>query len=127
MERKTSMSVRVTEWVDYDDIDPSLEDVGSIGGFFENGMRWKDYINEFGENLRPYYQAIRNSVLETNKRICGDQHQNHDDGVPKFSDGCVATFTMRGWGDLMAAIWSEEEDEDYSYMDFYMRTIQIGQ
>jgi hypothetical protein len=32
----------------------------------------------------------------------------------------VATFSYRGWGDIMAAIWSEEENKDYNYMDFYM-------
>ena len=40
--------------------------------------------------------------------------------MPLFSDGKVATFSFRGWGDLMAAIWSEAEDKDYGYMDFYM-------
>jgi hypothetical protein len=29
-------------------------------------------------------------------------------------------MTFRAWGDFMDAVWSEEEDRDMSYMDFYM-------
>jgi hypothetical protein len=51
--------------------------------------------------------------------MTGQEHQ-YNSGVPVFSDGKVATYTYRGWGDLMAAIWATEEDKDYHYMDFYM-------
>ena len=50
----------------------------------------------------------------------GDWHQNDPKGVPVFNDGTVAMFSFRAWGDLMAALWAEHEDCDYSYMDFYM-------
>jgi hypothetical protein len=36
-----------------------------------------------------------------------------------FSDGSVATFSLRGWGDLLAAVYSERDNKDYCYMDFY--------
>ena len=48
------------------------------------------------------------------------EHQNDDHGVPKSDDDTVGLFSFRSWGDLMAAIWSEEEDKDYDYLNFYM-------
>lgn len=96
---------------------------GGMGGWFNwngKGQRWKDYIDVWNEISIPYLEAIRRAVLKNKIRITGDLHQYNSDGVPLFNDGTVATFSFRGWGDLMAAIWSEAEDKDYNYMDFYM-------
>lgn len=41
-----------------------------------------------------------------------------DCGCPVFSDGTVSRMSFRAWGDFMAAVWSEEEDKDYCYVDF---------
>ena len=85
----------------------------------------KDYLQECGEDEIQYVEAIRESVLEKNIRYTGDEHQEEPDGVPLFEDVTVALFSYRGWGDLMAAIWSEKEDKDYSYMDFYCKRLGI--
>lgn len=73
-----------------------------LGGWFEHGHRWKDYINRFENKTKPYLEAIRREVI---------------------GGGCVEfakeEFTDRAWADLMAAIWAEEEDRDYGYVDFW--------
>lgn len=82
-------------------------------------MRWQDYIDVFEPDVHKYAEALRKSIVENNVRATGSDHQNVDGLAPIFSDGTSATFSYRGWGDLMAAVWSEEEDKDYCYMDFY--------
>jgi hypothetical protein len=92
-----------------------------MGGFFKKGMRWPDYLEQIKEyNVDPaYFERIREAVLATGLRQTGDFHQNSEEGCPVFDDGTSGTFSMRAWGDLMAAIWSTAEDKDYEYMDFY--------
>jgi hypothetical protein len=115
--------MKVKEWIAYDEMGDRKQSVGWMGGFFNwetKGMRWKDYLAHFDPAVHPYLEAIRESVLE--HKICfgGDVHQQHPEGVPLFEDDTVAHFTYRAWGDLMAAIWSEAHDTDYTYMTFYM-------
>ena len=93
--------------------------IGWWGGFVENGMRWKDYLEAFNEKVHPYLEAARKSAVENNIRATGEQHQ-YDGITPVFSDGSIFSMTFRAWGDFMAAVWSEEEDKDMSYMDFYV-------
>jgi len=116
--------MKVKEWIAYIDIEEYKEaPCGGMGDWFnwkEKGQRWKDYIELCEPEAVPYLEAIRSSVLEKKLKITGQQHQFIENGVPLFEDNTVALFTFRGWGDLMAAIWSEEEDIDYDYMDFYM-------
>jgi hypothetical protein len=50
--------------------------------------------------------------------VTGAEHQ-HQGITPVFSDGRHFAMTFRAWGDFMAAVWSEEEDRNMSYMDFY--------
>jgi hypothetical protein len=49
--------------------------------------------------------------------------QREVEGVPVFEDETISTFSYRAWGDLLSAIWSEEENKDYNYMAFYMSCI----
>ena len=94
--------------------------VDLMGGFFSPGMRWKDYISVMAKCHKKYLNAIRRYVLHNELKYGGDDHQTSEYGVPQFTDGKVASFSYRAWGDLMAAIWSTEENKDYGYMDFYM-------
>lgn len=111
--------MKVAKWIPYKESENYTESVGGLGGFFKNGMRWKDFIESFTNETKPYFEAIRTDVIEKGLRLNGDQHQYSDSGVPLFEDNTVGKFSYRAWGDLMAAIWSEQEDKDYSYMDFY--------
>jgi len=93
-----------------------------MGGFFDKGMRWKDYVKAVLEQhwSLERAEALRKSIIENNIRRGGDWHQYDDEGTPIFSDGTCCTLTFRAWGDLLAAIWSTEDNIDYGYMDFYL-------
>ena len=110
--------MKVKEWTSYDRAQEFECGIGGWGGWFENGMRWKDYIEEFDDDKQPYHEAIKDSVIANSSRLTGMEHQNDDHGVPKFDDDTVGLFSFRSWGDLMAPIWSEEEDKDYGYLNF---------
>ena len=116
--------MKVEKWISYREAQDLPEaPIGGLGGWFnwrEKGQRWQDYLDDWNEEVYPYLEAFRESVLELQIRFCGDYHQSGRDGVPLFDDGTVATFSYRGWGDIMAAIWSEEDGIDYNYMAFYM-------
>ena len=93
---------------------------GGMGGFFDNGMRWKDYLKIWKEEYHSDLENLRTAIVENKIRFTGEQHQNGTQSCPVFTDGTCATYSYRAWGDLMAAVWSEHDDEDYSYMSFYM-------
>ena len=114
---------KVIAWISYDNSRDKEEAVGGLGGYFnfhKGGMRWKDYINNWSDKGKSYIEAIRESVLERGSLMTGAEHQGSLNGVPLFDDGKIGSFSYRAWGDLMAAIWSEAENKDYNYMDFYM-------
>ena len=114
--------MKVIDWLNTEEITETMPvSIGGLGGWFNwesKGMRWKDYIESRSKEVVPYAEAIRESVLRYGFKFGGDDHQNYY--IPLFEDGTIGCFGYRSWGDLMAAIWSEEEDKDYSYMDFYM-------
>ncbi len=100
-----------------------LEEIGlgGMGGFFENGMRWEDYLAIYKPEAHELLEQLRQGIIDNKVRCTGDQHQHTDyPSVPVFPNGKVATYSYRAWGDLMAAIWSTEENVDYNYMSFYM-------
>ncbi len=111
--------MKVVEWTNYDD--EREDSFGSLGGFFEDGMRWKDYIAGLNKEGKVLAEALRQEIVAKEIRRGGFWHQcqsGNDDGVPVFSDNTVARFSMRAWGDLLAAVWAEEEDKDYNYCLF---------
>lgn len=110
--------IEVVEWTGYERASQRKDSIGGMGGFFEEGRRWRDYIEIWKDRAKPYAEAIRRAVLKERLRTTGWQHQ--EGMAPVFSDGTAGTFSYRAWGDLMAAIWAEEEDKDYHYMEFYM-------
>ena len=113
--------MQVENWVDFDDVpEERANELGWMGGFFSNGNRWKDYIENFDGEAVPYLEAVRADIIANARRFSGDAHQHQPGGVPVFSDGKFMRLSFRAWGDLMAAVWSEQENKDYNYMDFYM-------
>lgn len=65
-----------------------------------------------------YRDAIARVVTTEGLRSPGDIHQRSR--TPVFSDGTVWSDTFRGWGALMAEIWSKADGKEYHYMDSYM-------
>lgn len=119
--------MKVINWIDYpkDDIElkglKENEFVGGMGGWFGFSERntWEDYINVQSEESKPYYEALREEIISKNIQLTGDRHQHGKKGVPLFEDNTYATFSYRGWGDLMAAIHTTKE-KPLNYMDYYM-------
>lgn len=122
-----SIIPRVAGWHGYesamDEKRPENQFVGGMGGWFKPGMRWRDLIKAAPKESAPWFEALRSAVLFSDIRHGGDWHQDSEFSVPMFDGGTVALFTYRCWGDVMAAIWSTQEDRDYSYMDFYMESM----
>jgi hypothetical protein len=87
--------------------------------FFQKGMRWKDYIDIFKEEAHEKLEYYRKYIVDNEIKCTWEEQQNWYECLPLFDDGTSAMFSMRAWWDLMAAIWSEEENKDYCYMDFY--------
>ena len=69
--------IEVVKWVHYDEAD-AMVDRGAMGGWFNNGHRWKDCAKEYPPETMVYYEAIRRSVIANNIRINGG-------GSTKFS------------------------------------------
>ena len=117
----TKQEITVVAWVSEDDVDCDGDDaITWFGGYFVPPMRWEDYLDNTGDSQKPYVEAVRKSVVENKIFLCGDEHQNNHDSIPEFNDGKFLALSMRAWGDLMAAIWAEERDRDYHYLEFYM-------
>lgn len=113
--------IYVKDWISYKEAKENgyKEFIGEICRSFDNGMRGqKDYFDCINEDSKIYYEELRKSIIQNKIKISGRQHQE-EDYIPLFSDNTVGVFSLRAWGGLMAAVWSEEENKDYSYMDFY--------
>lgn len=116
--------MKVVKMIPYDQaaliVEKHGQTIGGFGGFFDQGMRWKDYVCLFtGEGIERV-EALRRYIIDNKIKQGGDWHQSDVHGAPLFSDGKAATYSFRAWGDLLAAVWSEKEDKNYSYMSFYM-------
>lgn len=102
----------VVDWISYDEAEKRETSIGGLGGSFQFGDRWEDLYDEPDE----YADALRAAIIRDNIRHGGDWHQ--DCGCPVFSDGTVGSFSMRAWGDFLAAVWSSHDDVHYGYTDF---------
>lgn len=103
---------------------PEHPTIGGLGGFFQLGMRWTDYLEQCAPPIDSEgaldLEILRKTIIKQHIKCTGREHQSDiEPYVPLFEDGTVATFSYRAWGDLMAAVWSSEEEKDYCYMDFY--------
>jgi hypothetical protein len=119
--------LKINDWVQWSDTHEEAP-IGGMGGWFNSGK--VHHNDNHGHTLQTYkdvcvnkdgaehFRVLRKAIIEHGIRRGGDWHQ--EEGVPLFSDGTVAQFSYRAWGDLLAAIWSEEDGEEYTYMDFYM-------
>ena len=114
------MTLTVTDWIAWDDAEGKPEaPIGGFGGYFEDGMRWPDlHLARL-----PHALALRDAIIAQDIKRAGDWHQS--EGVPLFSDGTVAMFSCRAWGDFLAAVWSTELGIDLNYMAFYWGEVSL--
>ena len=94
--------------------------MGGYFGFNKVMDGQKDYFDDIKQEYKKYFEALRKEIIQKKLVIDGSMHDKNY--VPVFSDGKVGHFTYRGWGDLMAAIWTDKLKENFSYMDFYVFT-----
>ena len=66
-----------------------------------------------------YVNVIIDELQKNRYYFSGEVHQNAPFGVPVFSDGTCFRASMRAWGLIMTMAHSDEDDQ-YTYMDFYM-------
>jgi hypothetical protein len=114
--------LKIVKWITNEEAQDKGENgLGGMGGFFENGMRWKDYKEQYVDEVYPMLETLRKSIIKNRIYWTGKAMQNNGyKTVPLWSNGKVDTYSWRAWGDLMAAVWSEEDNTDYDYMSFYM-------
>jgi hypothetical protein len=120
MKNTNRQDIKVVKWIAYNDVTKDMKkSIGGMGGWFKEGLRWKDYIENLKPEVVPYAEAIR-EAFKDKKPFGGDHHQDAPDGVPVFSDGTYGSFSYRAWGDIMAAIQTSKDNKDHHYMDYYM-------
>ncbi len=112
--------MKVIKWISYDEASKHEHSIGGMGGWFKEGHRWNDLAEGLDDKHKAYYEALRASIIENKIKGGGDWHQDDAEGVPLFEDNTVGTFSYRAWGDLLAAVWSTEENRDSHYMEFYI-------
>lgn len=133
--------MRVIDWISYAGTENKKDSLGGWGGWFNASMLgtagdagrevtgerhtsgtspWDEYVESTTttEKEAAYAEALRKSIVQHDVRYGGFWHQYSENGVPLFEDGTVATFSMRAWGDLLAAIWSDVDGKPYCYADF---------
>ena len=110
--------MKIESWTSWDKAD-ALGGLKTMGGY-PRLRTWDEYKLTWCEGEHDRLEALREEILQQGLRTSGEHHQNAENGAPVFSDGTAASFSMRAWGDLMAAIWHSETGEDCIYMDFYL-------
>lgn len=116
---------KIVKWITESDAAGKEDNnLGGLGGWFgcdKKGQRWPDYVNAYKEEVHQMLEELRKGIIENNVRWTGQEKQDNDyNTVPLWDDGSVTFYSWRGWGDLMAAVWSTQDNKDYSYLDFYM-------
>lgn len=107
--------MRVVRWIPYSEAKGIEEAVGGAGGI-DKPLSREDFLETWNPETHPYIEAIW-AALDECGAMSGQAHQER--GCPVFDDGKVATFSMRGWGDLVAA-WhnSRRPGEPRTYIHY---------
>ena len=105
--------IKVVGWESYEESAARPEAVGGGGGIMQ-AFTEELLLDMWEDGAKPYIKAIFRALDETGP-ICGSDHQS--ERCPIFSDGLGASFSMRGWGDIVAAWWNTRfpagEMQDY--------------
>ena len=127
-------NMKIEKWIKYEEAEGKEENgLGGSGGWFGydemnrdaagrwtmSRGRWPDYLDHFEPKVRSMLEELYQSIVANRIRCTGEEHQHGAVAVPLWDNGKVDTYSMRAWGDLMAAVWSTEDNKDYGYMDFY--------
>ena len=103
-----SKKIYVKKWISWD----GSSELDTVHGELKSGNK--------------YYDALKEEFYGTGMKYSGEYHQHSGKGVPLFSDGTVCRRSYRAWGAIMARIWTELDEVNYKYMDFYMPSRSEG-
>ena len=89
-------------------------------------VAWVEFDNEYPTkrinqgNIHEVLDAIKQNIIENNYMFSGEEHQNALTGAPLFNDGTCFRASMRCFGSIMSSIYCKENENEMSYMEFYM-------
>lgn len=111
------MTITVDHWLSFDEAKalnlPAA--VHSMGGI-DASLTRAQYLADFYPAAHPYIEAIWRALDDVGV-ISGAAHQ--EIRTPVFSDGTTGAFSMRAWGDLVAAWWNDRHpDALTNYCEF---------
>ena len=101
--------------ISYKDREVSKENDKTIMGGDPSSPSWKEYLNGWKKEDRPYVVGIRKAIKEAGilGKVAGEMA---NDTWFEAEDGVRFGFSWRAWGDLMQAIVNKNE----GYMSYYM-------
>jgi hypothetical protein len=98
-------SLEIVSWHGEGDVgqdDPLVR--GGVGGIDRHDPPWDEYLASWLDPAdRARLTRLKAHLVEHGNKRGGWWHQR--EGIPRFSDGSYMFMSMRGWGDLQAAIW----------------------
>jgi hypothetical protein len=110
--------ITVVKWISEEESNGKECKLGGLGGVGKS-MFWNEYLELFTPDCHGHMEALREAILQKGA-FTGEAHQNDAEGTPLFSDGSIAAFSFRAWGDLLSAIFNTKIGEKkWDYMDFY--------
>ena len=89
--------IKVIKWISEDESKKYEQSFGGLGGWFKDGMRWKDYIEAVYPEKRAYAKALRKEILRLELKEDGHWHQNDEAGHPLFSDNITKRLLRFFW------------------------------
>lgn len=110
------MKIQVINWIEWDEVYSEYKVIGGMGGCVR-GHQWDELMVFIDKAERPYYEALGAAIVKLDITEGGFWHQAV--GVPVFNDATVGMFSMRAWGDVMAAAWNSQlATRRFTYCDF---------
>lgn len=82
-------------------------------------VTWENYVSKYTDESKIYLESLREEIINNNIQLTGEDHQYSNKGIPVFENNYYIFKSYRGWGQLMASIYTTEE-KPLNYMNYYM-------
>ncbi len=92
-----------------------------IGWTYDTNRRYPLHSGHSGAVLR----AVVNALREGGYKFGGNSHEDAMTGTPVLNDGTRVCYSWRGWGGVMAKALNLRNEDGYSYMSWYMDTMEV--
>jgi len=94
-----------------------------LGGKIVKIVSWSnktEYRESINHHNKEHEQCLIDEIITNRYAFSGLRHQTAGNTIPIFDDNKCCFYSHRGWGRLMAKAWSQINNKDYDYNDFYM-------